>query len=46
MSTIDPMPHLTRTAREQLALSDADRIAAIYGARFVPIRSPGACWIG
>lgn len=36
MSTIDPMPHLTRTAREQLALSNADRIAAIYGSRFVP----------
>jgi len=36
MSTIDPMPHLTRAAREQLALSNADRIAAIYGSRFVP----------
>ena len=36
MSTTEPMPHLTRAARDQLTLSDADRITAIYGARFVP----------
>jgi hypothetical protein len=30
------MQYLTRAARDQLGLSNADRIAAIYGSRFVP----------
>ena len=36
MSTTESVSHLTRGAREQLTLSDGDRIKAIYGARFVP----------
>ena len=36
MSATATGSHLTHAARDQLALSDADRIGAIYGARFVP----------
>lgn len=36
MSATATVAHLTHTARDQLALSNSDRIAAIYGARFVP----------